>query len=278
MYKRDKVSKGKMIPPYLMYALPSQIAVYRKAKDQEMDYAMEDIYDIILEKEPIPMRLIYKLSPYSRKKTKDSVDSLYEGLHITRNNSNRYVTSAESELTVEEAKKSVVEWVFDNFGLFSAEDLSTYLGQYYSMAQIREILAELVEEDYLVKGFLCQGEDDVYWMLSEGEEMVEKLEFKGKAIITTKDRANLYFRRQIKENFDLGTCYIIFDGPKMAAAFTARLRSGYLKIDEFEGPKKYKRIIKEWAYDHNIGIKEKKKKPKVSDYEIRKWYEQTRGI
>ncbi len=280
LYKRGEVLAGKMIPPYHMYAKPEQISIYRNAKDLELTSAMETVLDLVKDKEPTPKRTIYHLSPYSKKKTKEVLEELYGGLLIVRDHNDRYVTSSKADLTEWEAKKRVVRWTFKNFGIFSAEKLSSYLGSDYSMSEIRNILSELVEEGFLFKGFLTKGDDLVYWILSDDLDVLPDISFDEKGVITKKDRLNLYYREEIKEKFDLGTSHIVFSGPEFKAAFEASLSSNSVSIKEFEGEKGGKGLIKKWAYEHNMSMKdeEKEEKEKVSDYEIRKWYEKTRGI
>jgi len=279
LYRRGKLLVGKMIPPYKMYALPEHVGVYRTAKDMKKTPAMEDIYDMIDKKGPLPKRTIYHQSPYSRIKTKKALDELYEGMMVTKDVDDRYITTPERSMDAKEAKKLVVRWAFENFGIFTAEKLSSYLGMDYGMGTIRNILSELVEEGFLSKGFLENGNDDVYWILDEGLDILPDLNFEGKGVITTKDRLNLYFRDEIKEKFDLGASNLIYKDSKFVAAFDASFRSNTVDIREYEGHKKYRKTIKEWAYDHNMNIKSQdKKKKRVSDYEIRKWYESTRGI
>ncbi|MFO7992068.1 MAG: ATP-dependent helicase [Thermoplasmata archaeon] len=277
-YKRGEVYAGKMIPPYLMYALAKETAVYKNAKDVEINHVMETIQQIVFEKEPLPLRTIYNLSPYSKERTKEAVDALYDGLAITRDHKNRYIMTPSNDIDVEAAERQVIRWMFECFGVFSAERLSSYIGADFGMSKIRSILSDLVEEDFLVKGFLEKGNETVMWILKEGLDQVGKIQNDEKIIIPTNDRLNLYFRQDVLENFNLGTANIIFDGGTMVAAFKSRIKRGALDIKEFEGNDKYKKVIKEWAHKHNIGIKSKKKERKVSDYEIQKWYERTRGI
>ncbi len=279
-YKRNEVYKGKMIPEYTMYSLPEHTSVYKAAKDVQMDSCMETVLDIVKDKEPVPKRTIYHQSPYSRRRTKEAIDELYEGLIVLRDDEKRYITTPSTDLEPREAKKKVVRWAFENFGFFSAEKLSSYLGSDFRMVEVRSILSELVEEDHLTKGYLIEGDEDVYWMLKEGVDEIEDVDFDRTVVVSVKDRLNLYFREDMKDEFDLGTCNVIFKGPKMVAAFNARIRSGMVKITDFEGRKRYRKVIKDWAYGHNLGIKDStnKKERRVSDYEIRKWYERTRGI
>jgi len=279
LYRRGKVFVGNMIPPYKMYALPEHVGVYRAAKNVQKSPAMEAVYDMIDRKEPVPKRTIYHQSPYSRGNTKKALDELYETMMVTKDVDGRYITTPKTDMSAEEAKKLVVRWTFENFGVFTAEKLSSYLGMDYSMRTIRNILSELVEEGFLSKGFLEEGNDSVYWILTEGLDLLPDLGFEGKGVITTKDRLNLYFREEIKEKFDLGASNVVFDGSRFVAAFDASFRSNTVDIKDYEGHKKYRRTIKDWAYDHNMNVKSRDKKRKsVSDYEIRKWYERTRGI
>ncbi len=280
MYKRGKILAGKMIPPLHMYALPEHTSVYKAAKDLPLTEARESILDIIKDKQPTPKRTIYHLSPYSRPRTKEILEELYEGLLVTKDHNGRYVETPSCDLDTVEAKKKVVKWTFEIFGVFTAEKLSSYLGSDYRMKELRNILDDLVQEGYLCKGFLEEGDDSVYWMIKEDLKTLPEISFDKEGVITTKDRFNLYFRSEIKDRFDLGACNIVYQGPEFKAGFKATISSGEVNIKEYEGKKKHRKIIEDWAYENNMRVKssDKKKKKKVSDYEIRKWYEKTRGI
>ncbi|MFW6040648.1 MAG: ATP-dependent helicase [Thermoplasmatota archaeon] len=280
LYRRGHLYAGIMIPPYHMYALPSETAVYKAAKAYELDNMERDILDIVSNKEPVPKKTVYHLSPYSQRKTKQALDYLYEGLHITRDHNRKYITTPNTGLSEKKSKKKVIRGVFENFGIFSAENLSYYLGKDFTMAEVRHILSELVDEGLLIKGFLKKDDDTVYWMLSKAKEEVKDIKIKDNIVITPKDTLSLYFREEMKNKFDLGTCYIIFDGAEMVAGFSARIHSGLVKVNKFEGPDKYKKTIKNWAFNNNMGVRlnDKKGKRRISDYEVQKWYERTRGI
>lgn len=278
LHKRGEVIAGKMIPSYMMYALPEDAKIYRQAKDRKFNRAMNIVLDIVKEKEPVPLRTLYNLSHLEREETKTAIDALYNGFVITRDEANRYIYVPEAKIDSWDAKKEVIKWCFKNFGIFSAERLSSYLGSDYPMSNIRNILSQLVEEKYLVKGFIKKDDDTVHWILSESIEEIKGPTFEGNIVVPTTDRLNLYLRSEITNKFELGTCNVVFKGTEMVAGFNATHRDKRLKIREFEGDEKYMEIVKKWAYKNNIGLNEKKEKKRVSDYEIRKWYERTRGI
>ncbi len=278
LHRKGEVIAGKMIPPYKLYAFPDDAAVYRQAKNTILNTEMQMILDIIEEKGSVPIRTIYYNSPFDKKHTKDILDELYNGLIISRDVEGKYILVPSTDKEPNEAKAEVVRWIFHNFGLFTAETLSFYLGSDFSMKDIRSILGDLVEEGYLVKGFIKEGDDDVYWILADGIEEVGTDIFRKEVVVSPKDRLSLYLRNEILENFDLGTCYVVFSGTKMVAGFTATRRGKTLRIGDYEGDKRYRRTVKEWAYKQNLGLKEKGSKKRVSDYEIRRWYERTRGV
>ncbi len=279
-HRRGKVIKGKMVPPYVLYCYPEDAGVYRDAKNLVFDNVKEDILKITKDNQPVSKRTIGVISPYIKSKTFDSLNELYEGSVICQNAKGEYLEVPSSGLTEYDAKKKVVKWAFNSFGVFTAERLSYYLGNSFKMSDIRLILSDLVEDGYLSKGFFRKGDDTLRWIISDDLEDLDflKCNTDKKFIITPKDRLNIYFREDIKDTFESSTFYVVFDGTRIVAGFSAKIRSGRLHIDEFKGPSKYMKYIREWAYDHNLAIKEKKKKKRTSDYEVRKWYERTRGL
>ena len=278
LHRRDEVVVGKMLPPYKLYALPEHASLYRSAKGHKLSHFMEAILDIVRSKQPAPLRTVNYHSPYGNRETKRLLDDMYDKLILSKDQDGRYLVVELSEMDTYQAKKEVVRWAFHNYGVFSAEKLSFYLGSEYSMKDIRKILGDLVVQGELLKGFLKDGEDIVYWIRSDGVEVVGKSTFQGELVVSPKDRLNLYLRDDILEMFDLGTCHVVFDGTDMVAGFTAARKGNTLRITAFEGDERYRKTVKNWAYKNNIEVKEKGSKKRISDYEVRKWYERTRGI
>lgn len=278
MHRRGEVVAGKMIPPFLMHCTMEQAAVYRAAKGLELDPVMREIYDIVESEGPVSAKYVALRSPYHEERTKEVLDKLYEWSAICKDHEGAYVAVPDSDMDRDSALKKVVFWSLQAFGYFSAEDLSGYMGVGVNMGDIREALRELVREGYLVKGFLKESSDSLHWMLSEGVDVVGKVKVGGEFVISPRDRLNLYMRDEIKSTFSLPSCYVVFSGMRMVAAFRGKITSGQLSLDEFEGDRRYLKTVKQWSYDHNLLLKEKKKRKRVSDYEVRSWYERTRGL
>jgi len=278
MHRRGELVQGKMIPSYLMYCTHDQASVYGAAKSVEFDHVMEEVYDLIHEEGPASKRHVQIRSPYSKDKTKDAMDDLYEGAMICKDYDKKYIAIGRDAFDQKKALNKVILWCFQSFGYFTAERLSAYIGSSVGMGEIRDSLGDLVEEGYLTKGFLKEGDESIYWILEEGLDMVGRIKTNREFIVGPKDRLNLYLRSEIKDRFGLSHCYVIFTGNKMVAAFKAKISSGVLSVTDYEGDKSYQRIIKRWAYEHNLAMKEKKKRKRVSDYEVRKWYERTRKL
>ncbi|MFO8109040.1 MAG: ATP-dependent helicase [Thermoplasmata archaeon] len=278
MHRRGEVVQGKMIPPYLLYCYMEDASVYRAAKSIDMDHVMEEVLHIVESEGPLSKRLVTIRSPYSEGRTKKSLDTIYNGSVVCKNYDGMYAAVPDNGMDQIQALKKVVLWCLQSFGYFTAEDLSSYIGSSIRMAVIREALADLVEEGYLVKGFFKKDDESIHWMIAEGLDKVGNVKVGGEFVIGPKDRLNLYLRDRIKERFDLSSCYVVFHGVEMVAAFKGKTSSGILSIQDFQGDKKYLKAVKRWAYDHDLIYKEKKKKKRVSDYEVRKWYERTRGL
>ncbi len=278
MHRRGELVQGKMIPPYLIYCTLEDASVYRAAKSIELDHVMEEVLEIIENEGPVSKRHVTVRSPYAKDRTKAALDVMYEGSVVAKNHEGHYVCIPDINMDQKKALGKVILWCMQSFGYFTAERLSDYIGSEISMSEIRNGLSDLVKEGYLVKGFLKKGNESIHWMLSDGVDKVGNLKVGNNFVISSKDRLNIYLRNVIKERFNLSSCYVVFHGIEMVAAFKGKISSGILSIKEFEGDKKYLRTVKNWACDHNLIYKEKKKRKRVSDYEVRKWYERTRGL
>ncbi len=278
MHRRGEVMQAKVIPPYVTYCTLKDISVYGAAKSMAIDHVMEEVLEIIEREGPVSKRHVFVRSPYSKVRTKKSLDAMYQGSVVAKDHDGNYVKVPDTDMGRTMALDKVILWCMQSFGYFTAERLSSYIGSDVGMGEIRDSLSDLVEDGYLVKGFIEEGNESMHWMLSDGVDKVGKITLGNKFVISPKDRLNIYLRNEIKERFGLSSCFVVFHGTQMVAAFKGKTSSGILSIREFEGDKKYMKTVKEWAYEHNLIYKEKRKRKRVSDYEVRKWYERTRGL
>src|SRR5947199_8784716 len=121
------------------------------------------------------------------------------------------------------------------------------------MGETRLRLREFVAEGWLVKGFLARGERTVMWAVKDGLDNIGQADFRRKFVLTPQDNLFLYLREAIVDKFHMGSCYVVFDGPEMVAAFKARRRKWELLVTEFQGEPAARRIVEAWEAGNQAG-------------------------
>src|SRR5207247_10850605 len=124
----------------------------------------------------------------------------------------------------DDGRREVLRRIIRSLGVTSAEALAAYTRFEYNMGGTRLRLREFEAEGWLVKGFLARGERTVMWAVKDGLEEIDQAEFRRKFVLTPQDNLFLYLRESIVDKFHLGSCYVVFDGPDMVAAFNVRRR------------------------------------------------------
>jgi len=143
------------------------------------------------------------------------------------------------------------------------------------MGETRLRLREFVAEGWLVKGFLARGERTVLWAVKDGLEQIGHADFRRKFVLTPLDNLFLYLREAIVDKFHMGSCYVVFDGAEMVAAFKARRRKWELLVTEFQGEPAARRIVEAWEAENELAVEEQV--DRISDHEVMEWYAKMYG-
>src|SRR5205823_11105773 len=143
------------------------------------------------------------------------------------------------------------------------------------MAETRARLREFEKEGWLTKGFLARGERTVLWVVKEDLGRIGKQEFRRKFVLTPLDNLFLYLREAIVSKFHMGSCYVVFDGPEMVAAFKARRRKSQLIVTEFQGDSAARRIVDAWEAENDLAVEDEVER--ISDHEVMEWYAKMYG-
>lgn len=141
------------------------------------------------------------------------------------------------------------------------------------MGEIRRILRELEGEGELVKGFLIEGEPNVYWMLND--DLLGQVTYRGQFVLSPWDNLAFYLRDFLHERWRMGSCYAVFDGPRTVAAFTARKRGDELMLTEYQGDSAAQELLRAFAYQNDLTLQVEGED--VDEWELIRWYERMYG-
>ncbi|MFQ6107362.1 MAG: ATP-dependent helicase [Thermoplasmata archaeon] len=275
LHHTGAILNARLIPDYTMYCTPGDLSLYRKARNEAIDEYGRMVLDVIRHEQPVKRRKLFARSPLGYGNTLDALRRLTHGLYVAYTQRKELVTVKPSRLSVRKARKKVISRLFGNFGIFSAEDLSVFLKNEFRMEEIRSVLKELEQEGVLVKGFLREGSDKIYWMMKEDVDRMGNIMVDRKFVLTPFDLLFHYLRSRIGAEFKMGWCFVIFDGPKMIGAFKARKKREELTITEFLGGEDARAIVREFASSNRLWIREETRDE--DDWEIVEWYERIYG-
>jgi len=194
---------------------------------------------------------------------------------VTRDSDNRYRLVSDMKISRDDARREVLRRIIRSLGVTSAEALAAYTRFEYNMGETRLRLREFVAEGWLVKGFLARGERTVMWAVKDGLEQIGHADFRRKFVLTPLDNLFLYLREAIVDKFHMGSCYVVFDGAEMVAAFKARRRKWELLVTEFQGEPAARRIVEAWEAENELAVEEQV--DRISDHEVMEWYAKMYG-
>jgi len=275
LHRNGLLAKGLAIPEYWTYCSEEDLGLFKAAKGTRLTKDMKAVLKLIEEEAPISRPRLLILSDLSRPATAAALRKLYEGLHVTRDATNRYRPVPDSKIGRDDARREVLRRILRSLGVTSAEALAAYTRFEYNMGEIRQRLREFERDGWLTKGFLARGERTVMWIVKEDLDRIGRLEFRRKFVLTPQDNLFLYVRDAVNEKFHMGSCYVVFDGPEVVAAFKARRRKWQLVVTEFEGDASARRTVEAWEAENDLAVEEEVQR--ISDHEVMEWYAKMYG-
>jgi ATP-dependent Lhr-like helicase len=270
LHEQGWVFRGAGIPDFATFMTMDHAALCRRARDNKLTEEMSMLLRIIAEEGPVSKQDLLSLSIYGEGTTKEAVRALTKGGEVVSDAFARLRKVRDIDMTVAEARLALVRHAFRNFGVFSAEQLSTHLRPVLSMRETRRALAILESEGFLRKGFLRRGSDTVMWVLAEdigeiGPSATDSF------VLTTDDNLSFYLYPQIRERFG-GTANVIFRGTSIAASFQSRTRGKDIVIIGFDGGREEKRLLHDFI--RSLGLTQRESfDDKGQDYDIQDFYD-----
>ncbi|MEC8875172.1 MAG: crosslink repair DNA glycosylase YcaQ family protein, partial [Candidatus Thermoplasmatota archaeon] len=159
-----EIVQGVMIPSYSTYCTVRDAIIYRDAKNMVTKPEDRRLLALAIDSKGLPREELYRRSGMDPDSFKQSLTRLYQSLNLVRTTRGNYRTLPVNRIyEASEAKFRVVKRLVLSFGIISAEDLGMLLKGEIPMAELRKILSELEQEGTLVKGFLKEGSETLYW-------------------------------------------------------------------------------------------------------------------
>lgn len=261
------------IPEYLTHCTENDMLLYKAAKNRTLDTQMERALSIIRDSGALSRRELQKRLGLDQETFNKTVKDLYTSLYILRDQRNMFAPTEEPEVDPEQARRRIMRRIIENFGIISAEKIAAYTKHEFKMSEIRQLLKEWEDGGWLVKGYLVEGDETLYWMVTEDMDKVDGMEVKGERVLTTTDPVAQYLSQEVKERFNIGTCYLVLEGTEIVGAFKATKRSGTLAYTEFIGDKKALGIVQRFGRRWGLKVTERKDEKVEDDWDLMLWYE-----
>jgi ATP-dependent Lhr-like helicase len=261
-----------IIPGYMTYTDLESAALYARAKDHTMTEDMAAILRMVRDKSSLKKDEIYDLSTVGKRGTYEALRALHKGGYLYSDHRWRVRAVSDSDLSVWEAKHGVIRRLFQNFGVFTAENLQRHIMSEFPMKEVRSILAELEAEGFLVKGFLDRDNGSLHWMLKEDLDRVGTT-IEDHFVLTPEDNLYSYLRPWIKERFE-GLVSLIFEGTEVIGTFKSKKRGSDIIILDFRGDDEAKEVLVKHIRSLKLTIRGEESDT-IPDWEIQEFYEKT---
>ena len=268
--ERGGLMKMSLCPNYIGYTNHDFAYLYRAVKDGNVDDDMKMLVDLIKDRQPVSRKEIVNNSVLSEERTIKALNNLFHESIIYQDSNAAYNIVTPRKVDRTDAIREIVRMHFRDFGIFTAEILSSFLS--LRMGITRQVLAELEEEGILVKGFFNENSATVYWMLKEDVDKDIK-PVRDMLLLNTQDNLHVYLRNLIKREVG-ATENVIFKGTKIIGSFKGKLTIAGAKVEDFKGTDEAQRFLRETAIAFGVKI-EKEEDPEDRDWNVSEFYLKT---
>ncbi len=247
--------QGVMIPGYSTYCNVRDAIVYRDARNVLPEPDDRRLLALAIDSKGLPREELYRRSGMDPDSFKLSLARLYQSLNLVRTTRGNYRTLPVNRIyEPEEARFRVVKRLILSFGIISAECLGMLLKGEIPMAELRGILLRLEEENILVKGFLREGSETLYWVVKDDIDYIKGHLFQGSFVLNQGDRLAHYLSEDVKQKYGLGACNVIFSSTRMTGAFKMSKRGKDVVITEFVGDNHERHVIEAWCRQWRLNL------------------------
>ena len=246
---------GVMIPGYATYSTVRDAMVYRDARDRPTEPDDRRVLSLAVDNRGMPREELLRRSGLDPDTFKTTLSRLYHSLHMARTPRGYYRTlPVRRVLDRDEARFRVVKRLVKQFGIVSAERLGLLVKSEIPMAELRAILGRMERDGTLVKGFLQEGDDTLMWLVKEDLQQVRGHAFQGSFVLHQSDRLAHYLSEEVRQEFGLGACYVIYSGTHRTGAFKMRKRGKDAVVSHFVGGTHERHVIEAWARQWRMNL------------------------
>jgi hypothetical protein len=152
-------------------------------------------------------------------------------------------------------RREYLRRLVSDYPVITLKQFTRLSGTPFKPEELKAILTEFEEDDTLIKGFLIQDLHEVCWgrkdLLDEAKNVPPIRDF----VIPPSDPIAPYFADVLKQRFGFGSAYLVFHNAEPVAAFKANTRDKVIDVTDYEGSEKGWRIVKEFAWEHQMPLK-----------------------
>ena len=272
--KSGDLVAGLMIPAHLMFATRRDMLIYKVAKSRPITDDMAHIVKMMDLHEGVTRRELMESAEMGRDRFEPAFNALYEGLYIIRDPNNLYVLTPEPKLDQETARRVVLERMIANVGLVSAEGLAMMSKHEFKIDEIKATLGRLEQAGKLAKGFFVEGDESLYWMIKKDIQVLPKMSFKYSFVLSPFDQLAQLLSQEIRRNFRIGSCFVIFVGAEMAGAFKGTKKGNTLTLTEFIGGDRERKVLRLFEREWGLSVRKPTKTQEVDDWELMRYWEE----
>jgi ATP-dependent Lhr-like helicase len=160
-----------------------------------------------------------------------------------------------------EVRREYLREMVAEYPIITLKQFEKLAGSPFKAEEISAVLHEFEEEGHLIKGFLVDDLHEVCWGRQELLENADELEPMRDFVLPPSDPLLPYFQTLLRERFGFGSAYMVFSNEEPIAAFKANTRGDVIDVTDFVGDsereKEALRVMKEFAWEHNMPLKGK---------------------
>ena len=264
---RGAVVKGNLMPPFIGYARPELMKVFRAAKQAERTEEMKHVEKIVKERGPIDKKELRYRSRLSYDSTTEAVSDLMKASMVCQDSDGYYRWVPDTE-DPESAAEEIALLHLRDFGIFSADMMARFLG--LKMWRTRKVLGALEARGEVVKGFFIEGDPTLYWMPAEDADAPAE-PFDGTFILNTQDNLSFYLREDIRKACG-SSVSTVWKGTEIIGHFKGKITPDGAKVDDFEGTDEAKALIEKTLRSYGVSVEKKDDSGYDTDWDSSEFY------
>ena len=249
--ERGDMVQMSLLPGFQGYTDERYASMCRAAKNIRPDEDMKILLSLIKDRQPVSRKEITEHSPFSYDRTLELLSALTGSSLICTDGRRAYCTVNDNGMGQREALKEVLRMHFKCFGIFSAEQLYRFILS-VRMGDLRQALADLEDEGYLVKGFFRKDDPTLMWMLKEdtGKDMTPP---EGMFLLNTQDNLHVYLRDMIKQ--ECGSSEnVVISGTKIVGSFKGKMTVTGAKAEDLKGTPEAVKFVKDLSVSLGVSL------------------------